>query len=117
MFHIGQEVECVDVSLPHNGLVVQCHHTGLLMTVRGGLNGLKEGATYTIRGFGTSWITGEPAVYLNEIIRPIAHDGTEITFNAKRFRAVLKKKLTTETGMAILRKIAADVSKKKEIVQ
>lgn len=113
MFHIGQKVVCVDVSQPYKGLAIKCLHTGQIRLVDGHLDGLEKDKIYTTRGMTTSWIDGHPAVYVDEIIRNIIHNKEEVPYSSWRFGALIEKKLSTETGMTILRKIADEASKEK----
>lgn len=102
MLRVGQKVVCVDVEPknPRRVPVTEC---------------LKLGAVYTIRTVGDfPWpldrVAGA-AVWLAEIHRHDPHpEFVDYPFAASRFRPVVER--GTETGMAILRRIADDVREK-----
>lgn len=109
-FYVGQRVVCVDTSKPDIGKVFHGFR------VSGDLDGLQDGKIYTIRGFHPVWTTGEPGVYLEEIKRRISSDdGKEVSFKASRFRPLIER--STETGMAILRKVADDAAARRNLVR
>lgn len=105
-FHVGQKVVCVDSA--------SGHHPG-----RSWWTGCKPkvGATYTVRGLAASVIDNAPCLLLEEIrnkVRVGATTHKDAGYAAWRFRPVQTR--TTETGMAILRKVADDASKRKNLV-
>lgn len=108
-FRIGQKVVCVDDSnnFPH-GTVMICQITGLLRTVHGGLSGLTKGEVYTVRDHSISWQTGQPAIFLEEIVRNVTCDLGEPPFLSSRFRPLIEK--GTESGVAILKLVALEAS-------
>ncbi len=103
MFHIGQKVVCVDET------PVKPDYT---------MDGLTKGHTYTIRWIGkyTHPLDGlgqNITVRLEELCRKPSPIGSDVPFLARRFRPLIEK--STETGMAILRKILK--TKKVETVE
>ena len=87
MFHVAQEVVCVNDDENATPTVPGIHYLP-------GLDGLRRGATYTIRAVGTSPHGGYPIVWLNEIVRPYSRSyGGEGGYAAIRFRPVQKKQL------------------------
>jgi len=91
MLRVGQKVVCVDAS------------------GTGGVWCLKLNATYTVAR--SNEMFGTPMVDLLEA----AHSNNEYgAFYASRFRPLIQR--STETGMAILRKVADDASKRKNLV-
>lgn len=103
-FRVGQEVVCVNAD---HGLI------SVPWAVLGGLDGLTKGQTYVVRSTGN--FRGFPCIWLNEIVRAIrGDDPNECGFSVLRFAPAVKRK--TDTGMAILKKVAADQSKKRVLV-
>lgn len=103
-FHVGQQVVCIDDN-PNDGLT-WCKGSSP-----------KIGEIYTIRGFLISPSDGGiPCVRLHEIINRCFRHGVwyeNCGYALYRFRPLIEKK--TDTGMAILKKIASDVTKKQII--
>lgn len=105
-FNIGQRVVCVTTER-----LIELQKAPPDRYVFKGLDGLKEGEVYTIRG-----IFSDPyhacfnfgSVYLEEIRRPFNHDGIEAPYLSVRFRPV------QETGMKILRGILEDLNGRSE---
>lgn len=103
MFRIGQKVVCVAANFNHDWSVVP--------------NRPQNGLIYTIRGL-RMWNFRDKGplvcVYLEEIHNDVNHwtsgEHAEHPFAAWRFKPLIEKK--TDTGMAILKKIASDVSNK-----
>lgn len=108
-FHVGQKVECVD-DKPNTATAWD----------RKTIPPIK-GSHYIVRDVGPT-VYGEPGLKVHgaELTGDfVAKTGTKFHdyfFVATRFRPLIEKKLSTETGMAILRKIAQDASKEKELV-
>jgi hypothetical protein len=98
MFQIGQKVVCVNDGPPSRcGEVINGY------TVINEMDGLKNGAVYTIRGFGICWDTQRPGLFLNEIVRPLDYDGTETPFDRRRFRPAVQRK----TDISIFKEMLA----------
>lgn len=106
-FHIGQKVVCIfDAwSRPYGEDVPQ------------------KDQIYTIRDIIHDSKIDQIGFRLHEIRNiphPFTRSGKEVieesAFNSHGFRPLIEKKLGTETGMAILRKIAQDASKERELV-
>lgn len=103
MFHIGQKVVCVDDSYPPEDMDFFCVD-GVERRLTGDLDGLSRGRIYTIRSLGVSFVTGEPVLRLEEILREIGpSDPNEPGFHASRFRPLIERK--TDTGFSILEEI------------
>ena len=96
MFRIGQKVVCVNAANRHAGKIIRGYR------VTADLNGLTEGAVYTVRGFGTAWTDGSSTILLGELHRP-PFLGVEQGYVVSRFRPVVEK--STDAGMAILKEI------------
>lgn len=96
-FHVGQRVVCIDDGPGLNPIGPLC-----------------KGQIYTIRGFSNDPRDPELGVYLEEILNLHPFHGVEINYRASRFRPVIER--STETGMAILRKVADDAAKRKNLV-
>jgi hypothetical protein len=105
-FRVGEQVVCVDAS----------------PTSYGGRRDLHDGAVYTIRKNGRlsdcRWhrpAPDGPAVWLCEFARtPCPETGiADLPFRADRFRPLIERK--TETGVAILKQIARDVTERKPV--
>ena len=90
MFHIGQEVICVDA----DGLLDKWLP-------------LAKGATYTIRGIWPDDISGPEHVYLAEITNSISNIGREFAYEATRFRPVRKTDISIFTAMLTSHKVDA----------
>lgn len=113
-YHLGQKVVCIDDLIRGNNLE---------KVLKSRPNWPVKGQFYHIRGivrfcFDHGW---EDGVYLEELVNPVIYWETnglaEHPFGLlKRFRPLIEKKLSTETGMAILRKIAQDAGQKKEVI-
>lgn len=84
-----------------------------------GATGPKVGGIYTIRGFVDVWIPfcGCPGIVTEECVNaPVLWCGAlvEPALAASSFRPLIERK--TDTGMAILRKVADDAAKRKNLV-
>lgn len=112
-FHVGQKVVCINDKEMHKSGEIIGFYQGRPIVKAGTMDGLKKGAIYTIRALDLDCLDKRPIVFLHEIIRPkwecIPHQ-PEAGYCATRFRPLIEK--STETGMAILRKIADDISNK-----
>lgn len=98
-FNIGQKVVCVDAS-------IHPEHERPWLEYDRDLEGLTLGQIYTIRDIGFSVFDDHPVVWLEEIRRRKAHPHAgfkEAPYWIGRFRPLQER--STETGMAILRKI------------
>lgn len=86
MFYVGQKVVCVDGKKTNK-------YTPWPVRPGVTLDGLKEGAVYTIRMVGS--YAGIPTIWLNEIVRPIM-DGWESfgeqAYSVHRFRPAVEHK-------------------------
>ena len=101
MFHIGQKVVCIDDRIGY-------------FTLK---RTLTKGQIYTIRGF-DNFCVDALGIHLEEVILPNYPKDSlwpdqEMCYRASRFRPVITK--STDAGMAILKKIAADQSKKQVV--
>lgn len=99
-FHVGQKVVCVDDDNP-----CSC----------GCSIGIKSGNVYTVTAAfeGTAWGGArKQKVFVAEDTPRI---GWENGYLASRFRPVIERK--TDAGMAILREVADDASKKRQLVE
>jgi len=80
MFYVGQFVLCVD---DRNSEVLGIYPPAGVKW-RHGLHGLRRGAVYTVRSLSSLW--DEPALHIEEIVRPIDRiTGTEPGFWSRRF--------------------------------
>jgi hypothetical protein len=110
-FHVGQRVVCVDADAL--SVAVPWFRADLDM------DGLTKGRVYTIRKIGTysTHLADIPLVWLHEIIRPmrggIANCYGEVGYAPCRFRPLIERK--TDSGVAILKKIARDVTERKPV--
>lgn len=104
-FHVGQKVVCVD-----NGERAQGpNHHRLISSY------LEIGTTYTIRKISNRKLA---LVWLRGVNRAGPYNGGiwgDGGFFSDRFRPLIER--STDTGMAILRKVADDASKKRVLVE
>lgn len=84
-FRIGQRVICIDAD--DRGQYTPGLFRGSLLT---GLDGLREGAIYTVRGVGP--FVGFPCLWLEEIERPPFLDCGEPGYAIQRFRPLTERK-------------------------
>lgn len=100
-FNVGQKVVCVDdgwneVTTTYE---IQCP---------------TKGAVYTVRALTVGWpeFGSVPALLLDEVRNPKdpCFASGEVAFGRRRFRPAVER--STETGMAVLRKIASDITTK-----
>lgn len=96
-FYVGQKVVCVDDSSPPLNVLNGCKIP------------VKSGKIYTIKAAYYGY-KSTPVVDLCEVPH-CPHCGAPSAFQALRFRPLQER--STETGMAILRKVADDASKKR----
>lgn len=103
-FHVGQKVVCVDATS------ITYHEKG---------SELVEGHIYTVREVGIT-VRNMLGLRLQEQKLTTAlgywsgRPHTDAFYRASRFRPVQERK--TDTGMAILRKVADDAAKRKNLV-
>lgn len=100
IFRAGQRVVCIDAKVrPESSLFVI------------GGEELVEGTVYTVRANVTAGPDSTPAILLEEIRLPaLSGPFDEGAFYADRFRPVTER--STETGMAILRKVLQEIKEK-----
>ncbi len=109
-FHVGQKVVCIDANFSPDWHTIPWSTTGTLAILP------TQGTIYTVRG-SKIWHFKDSGdqlgLYLNEVVNPPGNfkwGKMEHPFAAWRFRPVVER--NTEAGMAVLRKIADDASKK-----
>jgi hypothetical protein len=108
-FQVGQKVVCVDAKPWDDEVPAD-------IDLIGDMDGLQEGAIYTIRGIMMSptWLI--PLVLLEEIDRPLSFvygRSFESGFDPDRFRPVVER--GTEKGMSILRNLLNKTDKPVEV--
>lgn len=112
-FRIGQQVVCVDDTFSRRWV-----------DEPGTPNLPKKGAVYHVRAtFNWEFLNGyNPALLLVELVNPqygwrlpFGRVICEHPFAARRFRPLIEK--SANTGMAILRKVADDAARTKELVR
>lgn len=95
-FRVGQLVVCVD-DKPHDGWVLYSGRTWQ----KPGLDGLKSGVVYTIRGLGVAE-TGYDHLWLEEIVRVGGEPSdAEPGYRAERFRPVVENRLKIFRSMLV----------------
>lgn len=97
-FYVGQKVVCVDTRSPPIRI----------LTTRSIFAELREGGQYTISAIKIDMQTGILAVQVEELNLADHH-----WIQAKRFRPLIER--STETGMAILRKVADDAAARRKL--
>lgn len=106
-FYVGQRVQCVDAS---DGP----QYTPRGYKALGGMDGLRQGAIYTVRSVGV-W-PNSPALllWLSEIVRPLRGSMCvkygEAGFDARRFRPITERKTSIEIFKAMLNPSKQEVS-------
>lgn len=103
-FYVGQKVVCVDAdpgSYDSKGV-----------TASSDMDGLAHGRVYTIRAAGVDPFWREPALWLDEVVRPIRVVSHEVGFGAFRFRPVVER----ETDISIFRAMLNPAKKAAETV-
>ena len=92
MFRVGQRVVCVDAKPVYRRGDIVRRLDGIVVAITKGLDGLAKGKIYTIRTIESCHYTGETAIHLEEIVRPLNDLGEEVPFLARRFRPVVERK-------------------------
>ncbi len=94
-FHVGQKVVCVNA----------CPHYVIQRGKNSNMDGLTEGAVYTVRAVGECNLWDIPVIWLVEIAREVqpryAKFG-EIGFSVRRFRPVVEPKTDISIFTAML---------------
>lgn len=104
MFHIGQEVVCVNDSVHPRNKELAARN----IIVLGGLDGLKKGTHYTIAGFEWDPLFEEQCVVLAELKRPNRNYFVRLVrrdtrgFAVWRFRPVQKRQTDISSLVALL---------------
>jgi hypothetical protein len=83
MFHLGQQVECID------------DRRGTMWSRQW----LRRGQVYTVHAVVTGWCSGEPAFELEELLYKNAGSPVLMHFRARRFRPLTKE--TNEASFTI----------------
>lgn len=106
-FNIGQKVVCVDDKLRYPAGMQFARSDGSVGISDGDMGGLRRNAIYTVARIHAGKVGVD--IELDEISR----GPTDRGFCATRFRPLIER--STDTGMAILRKIEDDAARKREL--